>query len=391
MDNQLLERAERLERFSTQDPNNVELLRDLAQTYHLAGDHPKALSVLDRIEPDQREADDPLRGQLLLSTGRFEDAATLFERALSRHPDSAALWFNLGYSLYASERAQEAAPKLHKAMELEPANPRVRRFLALTLVDAGREDQALQTLNQAVVDGAIDAELLITLSQLELDAGHIEDASAAANRAVAAAPSNALAWQAKGQAALFALDPSTAGKALRQSLEINPADVDSEILLAQANIMLGKSHLARRSLSKVKDQGRANAEVLSTLGWACCADNDAAAAKEAFGLAINHAPDNVDALNGMTCVLLAEGDLPEAQRLNEQALALDADHVIGKLLSSELHKAQRGGSSDASLMGNLLAAMPFGPLDMSLQQALENPKLASSANRYQRKFSSARR
>lgn len=383
MHNDLLARASRLEAFAVRDPGNTQLLRDLAQTYHQGGDHAKALQVLERIDPSD-QADEPLRGQLLLALGIWDEAAHLFEHALRREPASAALWFNRGYALWAAGAdLAEAASCLAKAAQLSPEDPRIRRHLALAYDSAGELERALQTLTTALEAGCVDCELLVLLSQLELQTGHIEGAQQAAERAIAADPRFAPAWQAKGQASLFAMDAAAAYKALRQASALDPHDSDCQVLLAQACLMLGRPHQARHLIDSLNKVGAADSTALCLLGWACCAEDDVAAAQDAFESALAQDPENADALAGLACLLAARGEREAARSTVARALQIEPEHATAKLVQAQCDSSTPQAESS---MAAVLAAKPFGPIDASIAQAMGMPEVKTAATRMQTRY-----
>jgi tetratricopeptide (TPR) repeat protein len=345
------------------------------------------LATLDRIAPDRSDTDRPLRGQLLLALGRWDEASRLFEAALDDEPDLAALWFNLGYALWAGGGAPPRAVQcLARAAELEPTNPRIRRHLALAQEAAGDLPAALRTLAAAVETGTADSALFVLQSQLELDSGNVPGAQAAAERAVASEPGSASAWQAKGQAALFALDAQTAAQALRQSLDLDNNDADTHVLLAQASLMLGRSHQARRLIAALEDRGAADAAAICMAGWACCAEDDIQAARAAFEKALAQDCESPDALAGLACVLLAGGDRDTARRMAERAMTLEPEHLVATLVSTQCDASASGAGSDNAVVKAALARMPFGPLNVSLGQALAMPEVATAAQHLQRRY-----
>src|SRR4051812_4084815 len=108
MHDELLARAERLERFAQLDPGNQALRLDLARTYHQAGHHEMALGVLDGAAATLRDTGPlPLRGELLLALGRWPEAIAFYREAATGEPDSAAVAFNLAFASWASGAVPE--------------------------------------------------------------------------------------------------------------------------------------------------------------------------------------------------------------------------------------------------------------------------------------------
>ena len=389
MQSDLLARARKLEGYAAQDPGNLSLLRDLAQTYHRAGEHQRALDVLDG-SPDVAEAPAPwaaLRGQLLLALGRWDDAARLFEKALQQQPDSSALLFNLGYATWASDSDPDLAiERLSRAAQAEPTNARFRHQLALALESAGDVDAAMQALRETLAIEPDHADALFTLGRLELDAGAFDEASASAARCIAAHPARATGWLLKGQIALFQMDAAAAAKSLRQALDLDPDDVDTRVSLAQASLMQGRPRHARALLEEAVAKDPADDAAQCMLGWACIADNDAQAAGAAFARAHALAPQNADALAGSACIRLSEGQTRPALQLAEQALTLDRGHVIAQMIVARAHELDGQAVQAKELFGSVLQSSPFGPLRSKLGEALEAGARSPAARRLNRRF-----
>jgi cytochrome c-type biogenesis protein CcmH/NrfG len=383
---ELMARAARLEGYAALDRDNAALQLDLAQTYHRAGEHERALQVIDASPAGAGNA--ALRGQLLLALGRWHEAELLFEAALRDAPDSPALLFNLGYSVWAAgDRPARAAELFRQATLHDPQSVQAHCHLALALeaqADAAGADAALA---QALTLEPNHLKALAMRARLELDAGHLQAAAHWAGRCVAAHPAASEGWQLKGQVALFQTDAEAAAKALRQALALDPQDIDTSVLLAQASLMLGRVRYARRLLEQVlaRDPGDDANECL--LGWACIADNDIAGARRAFDAGIAIDPDNPDALAGAASVRLANGERAEAEELAQRALALDPQHVVARLIVAQMHEAGGRAQDARATLESVLASTPFGPLRGSVAQTMQAAKASHAARRLQRRFS----
>jgi tetratricopeptide (TPR) repeat protein len=97
------------------------LLIDLAETYHHAGAHERALAALDRLADSDRAASLALRGQALMALARWDEAAALYEQALGRDATNPALLFNLAYALMGADRDAPRARRGDRVLRLVPA------------------------------------------------------------------------------------------------------------------------------------------------------------------------------------------------------------------------------------------------------------------------------
>jgi tetratricopeptide (TPR) repeat protein len=394
MPSDLLTRARKLEGYAAQDPGNSTLLLDLAETYHRAGEHERALSVVERVEsladgPAQCAA---LKGRLLLALGRWDEASALFERALHDAPDSAALVFNLGYSIWASgAEPQRAVDLLRRATSIEPANADFHYHLALALEETESLNDAMEALEQALSLNARHDKALGMLGRLKLDAGQFEQALELAERCIAAHPGNPVGWHLKGQVALFKMDAAAASKSLRQALDLDPADADTRVSLAQASLMQGRARHARTLLDEAVARDASHDGALCMLGWACVADNDAAAAGTAFERARTLAPDNPDALAGLALVRLSDARHEEALALAQDALALEPDHAMATLIIAREREPQGRPAEGKGLVASVINSTPFGPLKSTFGQAIQSSAASPAVRQLHRRFARAAR
>ena len=391
MDDDLLTRAQRLERFALQDPANWPLRLDLAQTYHRAGMHSSALEVLDRpaaAEPPVDAAS--LRGQLLLAMGRWAEAIALYEAAQAQQPESPAIAFNLAYAVWASEADPARSVVLfRRALALDPGQMAAYRHLASALEATGDLAAARQALDQALERSPTDSQALLQLGRLLIDTGDFVGAAAIAARCVAAAPTSAQAWAFKGQVALFELDAAAAARSLRQALDLDPAAADTRVLLAQANLLQGRVRPARALLEAAAADQTADDGALCMLGWACLYEEDVAAADSAFQRATLAEPENADAWAGRAVVALAQARAADAGAAAGKALHLEPEHVIARLVVQRLHELDGRADEAKAVIDAVLASSPFGPFNTSTAGLLQTPGVQRVLKRQQRRMGSA--
>ncbi|MGI9262898.1 MAG: tetratricopeptide repeat protein [Woeseiaceae bacterium] len=91
-----------------------------------------------------------LLGLLCLQTQRFEEAAECIEKALSTMPDDAQAHANLGLALNGLHRPEEAAQQFHESLKLDPNNPRVYNNLGGIYVENRRVQDAVHCYRQAL-------------------------------------------------------------------------------------------------------------------------------------------------------------------------------------------------------------------------------------------------
>lgn len=361
MSSELSMRARRLEAFAQQDPHNLTLLRDLAETYHAAGEHERALEVVDRaigIDGDGTQAWDALRGQLLLALGRWAAAAQLFEDALAKDPTSAALAFNLAYARWAEGRRPEAAVALlRRAAELNPSDPNVSHYLAVALEESGQPDQAQHVLDRVLQLDPRHEKALIAGARLSLEQGDLDKASWLARRAIEAHPRSAAAREAAGLCAMAALDGAQAMKHFRQAADLAPQNADIQYGLAQAALMQGRPSHARKVLETLIAGHPAHSQAWTFLAWIHLTEGNHDAAFSACEKAVAADPDDADALAALAAVHAAKGDRAATSATAHEALKKQADNE----LAASLTRWARSGNDSALDLTTLFGTAARGP------------------------------
>jgi tetratricopeptide (TPR) repeat protein len=113
-----------LKALAEKEPNEVVYQFNLALSYSLAGHDEAAIDGYRKalsIKEDLYEARLNL-GQLLLKTGKAEEAADWLEKAADQKPAEAKPVYLLGRAFAAREKWQESAAALEKSLALDPQN-----------------------------------------------------------------------------------------------------------------------------------------------------------------------------------------------------------------------------------------------------------------------------
>jgi Flp pilus assembly protein TadD len=191
---------------------------DVAQPHH-------ALGVLAERErrPDQasRNYYEALRvdpgfapsranlAHLLYAGGLYEEALLQFKRLVEVAPDVTAAHVGLAATLLHLQRVAEASVVIENALAADPDNPELAILVARLEIRKGELDAAiarLSPLTDARSDLAVHA--LAWLAAAQVARGRLHEAVAAAERAIALAPDDALASYALGVSLKKLGDPS---------------------------------------------------------------------------------------------------------------------------------------------------------------------------------------
>ncbi len=111
---------------------------------HLQGMSTEAEQLYLQAAAKMGRSPEPLQelGVLYADTGRIPEAMTLFEQALELEED-ASTWNNLGVLLHSQQRHADAVSALQRAVALDGTQARYRNNLGFSLAAQGRYDEAL--------------------------------------------------------------------------------------------------------------------------------------------------------------------------------------------------------------------------------------------------------
>lgn len=111
------------------------------------------------------------RGRLLFGMERYADAKAAFESALGLEPEKRTTLFYLGLAEVELGNWTPAVERFERVVELEPGFPLGHVFLARSLAETGRIDEARQAQQSTREHGAGAEELRLTEQRLrELEA-----------------------------------------------------------------------------------------------------------------------------------------------------------------------------------------------------------------------------
>lgn len=209
-------------------------------------------------------ADWRIVGWAYAERGDAEASANAYRRATVIEPGNGENWSSLAEALQTASTTvvPEAAEALHKALQLNPADPRARYFLAVQKDLQGNHrgalDDWLALLKDTPSDAAWRADLLRTIRQ-GADAHKIDVTSRLAEAAsVPAAPASATipGPTAEQLAAASSIPPSQQDAMARAMVDrlatrlaSSPRDADGWVRLMRSYIVLGERSRASEALA----------------------------------------------------------------------------------------------------------------------------------------------
>lgn len=213
-------------------------------------------------------------GNVLLQTGRVEEAIAQFKAALEIDPRYATAESNLGNAFLRLGQAETSLAHLRTAVELDPRDAEAHNNLGNTLLQLGRQDEAAAEYRQAFEIDPSYAEAHNNLGALLLQLGRTDDAVAQLQKALQLSPDNPDAHNNLGNALLELGRQEEAAVQYSKALNFRPDDVNTQNNLAwllatspDGGIRNGREavELAERA---DRSTGNANPVIVATLSAA---------------------------------------------------------------------------------------------------------------------------
>ncbi len=293
----------------------------------------------------------PRHGRLVLGAGALMAVAALMACAhlqTTRWKNSESLWShtvactsgnhiahnNLGTALLQTGRADEAAIHFQKALEVQPKYPEARNNLGNVFFQKGQVDEAVAHYQKALEINPKFALARYNLGVAFLQIGRVHDAVAHFQEALAIEPDMAKAQYNLGLAFAQLGRVSEAVVHYNKALEINPSYADAEYNLGVVLVQLGRINEAVSHYNKALVVNPNYAEAHNNLGTAFIQIGRVSEAVAHFRKAMTINPLNVEALNNMALVLATSPETGMRNGTEAVELAERADNLTGSANAS---------------------------------------------------------
>ena len=248
-----------------------------------------------------------LNGIVYRSVGDYARAKTLLEQAVAIDPNFFNSRYNLGMVLVFLKEWPEAKMQLEKAIELGAPEPQVHFELAKALRGLGENDRALEEMK--------------IYQKIKKD----EEAGMEASNAAIA-----------GDKALADGKVQEAITHYREAIEGDGTNAKYKYKLSVALEKAGDPDGERAQLEEATKLDPTIAAAQNALGYLLSRSGDTAGATEHFRLAVQAAPEWVEAWVNLAAQLAIGGQYPDAHNAVATALRLDPGNEQAKRLSDRL-------------------------------------------------------
>jgi len=332
------------ERALSADPTQDWVYPELGFDLIMLSRYEEALKVLEGGFARQPQDTAPLlglRGEALRYLGRYQEALSDIEQALTLRPDNPFLLGWKGELLSLLGRYQEAIEVLQQAIALAPELDWVYAHLSSAFNSLQRYDEALKAADQALARNTASAQALRNKGEALRRLGRHEDALRALDEALVVEPDNAYALGTKGQV-LVALERNEEALApLERAYELDKASWVFTAL-GLARLALGHFDELLKLVDQVLAQQPNDVVALELKGDALRRRGEHEQAVELFNRLLSVAPDNAAVLRMKGEVLLKQGNYTDALQALDRSLIIEPGDVSALQLRGEtLRRSER--------------------------------------------------
>lgn len=229
----------------------------------------------------------------------FGDAETLYRDTVAKNPGSWLAHNNLGFTILATDRNQEAVEEFELASRLKPSSFDVHTNLAQVLLRLDRAHEAVEHYRTALAlrpeNWATEYDLAVALVR----DGRLDEALASYRRVLESKPDHAEANNNLGGVLLELGRPQEAREHFVRAIEIDPDLGPAHINLGRVHFTNGEIDAAVKSLRRGVELEPESAEAHNDLGAALAGAGQRDAAIEQFREALRLNPNDAGAKSNL--------------------------------------------------------------------------------------------
>ena len=278
-----VERLKLLNHARELDPNNAQVLLNLATAYYENGDFDDAEALVRQVlhqDAEQVAAHYSL-GVVLAKAGRTTEASQALATALELDPDHCQSLDQLT-ELKSAADLKLAEAGYRRLINAEPDNGSLHRKLAVNLGHQNRVPEAIESYRTALNLNAADAQSLISLGLVLLNLGKADESLVLFLQALALDPDNGDALACNGLALHTLGDQGQAIEMLDRALVKMPERVDILTMKGECYSEIGQLDQALASFEKALELDSTNVGIKFNLANTLRTRGDLEAARLAY-------------------------------------------------------------------------------------------------------------
>ncbi len=321
--------------------NRAVTLQKQGQLAEAAAEYRAALA----IKPEYPEAQANL-GVVLARLGKYEEAITAYQSALKLAPQLTPILLNLGIAHYRAGQFAKAADVFRDFLEKKPDSVQARQLYGLSLVEIGRDQDAITQLELTLSAAPQERAVLYSLGLAYLHLNRPQ-VNAMIDKLASFPDGKAASHLLRGQLLLSQLEYKRAIAELREAEKADPELPKLQYSIGLAYQQLGRNKEALTAFEKELKRSPQDAPTLYFLAYMQEAEGNLSGAQQNLNAALKLAPESPDANALLGKILFKQGKANEALKPLEFAVSKKPDDHERRYLLARVYQ-QLGRREDAA-------------------------------------------
>lgn len=343
--------------FLNVDPDNINLLAEVADGYIQLGEFEDASSYIEKGLALSAESPTLLfvKGTLAIASNKPDEAIGVLERLKYDIGTAQEVNYNLAYAHLLNGNAEQAREELLPIMDEEQLIPAARLLFARVCHHLGEMEEAEKYVSEYIEQYPDDAEALGIMALIKLDV-EAEDASEWANKALSLNENNLEGLLTKGNVALSDFDKYDAEPYFKKAVKAHSKSGRAHAGLGLIHMSNLKLQNARSSLEKSVKYMPNHIGTWHALAWCQLLDSDLEAGKDSFNQAMEIDRNFGETYGGLAVIAALEGKTDQARELSKKGLGLNSQSFSARYAQSLIVAAAGGGDRATKMVENILDA-----------------------------------
>ena len=356
--------------YLSHDPNNPNLVAQVADFYYQLGEFDNARDLINRMLEDNYDVGLKFRlSNIAIASGHPEEAEGILRELQQHGIDNGAIQYNLAYSLVFLNNFSEARDILQPLVDCnDEMAPAAATLLTRCYHHLGDLDEGIKIAEQYVGNHEQDAEALGVLALICYDAQQESTAKKWAEKAVKLDDTNLEARIALGAMALATQNDKVAENNFKKALQRNPRSGRAWSGMGLTDMLKLDIKSAVHDLKKAVDYMPNHIGTWHALAWCQLLLDDIQGAKESLDKAMEIDHNFGETHGGLAVIAVLEGRLEDAKTLARKAVLLDPDSFSGRFAQSLL-ASKTDPQKAQQIIQQIFESKPGGS-DVSIKETL---------------------
>jgi tetratricopeptide (TPR) repeat protein len=331
--------SDEVEQALAMDPKSSRAHLTMAYIYLLrkdpshAGSELKSAADLAPLRSDER-----IRyAEFEYATGAVDEAKVSLQKITGKAPDYLPAWRLLAQIAFTGKKYDESLALLENIFTRDPDNPEARMLQSEVWLGKGDTGKAIATLDRLNSTYTNNAAIKYLLARAYLQSENLAQATAALHQAVAANPDYVEAILLLGELNLRSGKPQNVVAAMEDLRRKHPDLPQPRLLLANAYQALGRLDDAAALFRELIKMAPQSPEAYFFLGLILRQQEKADEARQAFEKASELAPDNLDPINQLVDMDLADKRYDGAMQRVQQQLQKKPDAAGAHFMEARIY------------------------------------------------------